>query len=140
MLYIFGICERCKEPLELRLKYLALDKNADITTQLVLYHRPKAIGSACACGGRIRIVSVSEVHDDFVRTLLPVELWETFCEQWRVLYEKGMSLRAIADMFNVTYTKVHYELAGRARRHKIQALPLRRVGRPRKSNRIEVTQ
>jgi hypothetical protein len=129
VLYVFGICERCKEPLELRLKYVKVDKSADVTTRLVLYHRPKSIGSACACGGRIRIASVTKIEDVDARTVLPLELWQ-------MLYEEGMSLRGIASAFNTVPQKVRSELT--ARRHKIQVVPLRPVGRPRKSTRMEV--
>jgi hypothetical protein len=129
MLYVFGICERCKEPLELRLKYVEVDKSADVTTQLVLYHRPKPIGSACACGGRIRIASVTKIEDADARTVLPLELWQ-------MLYEEGMSLRDIATVFNTNWMKVRRELVEKARRHKIQVVPLRHVGRPSKSKRM----
>lgn len=132
MLYVFGICERCKEPLELKLKFAAMDKSADISMRLVLLHRPQPIGSAYACGGHIKVVSTSEVEDDVARTILPLELWQ-------ILYEEGMSLRDIAHRFNVTQTKIRYELVVKARRHKIQVMPLRRVGRPSKSSRMEVS-
>jgi hypothetical protein len=127
MLYVFGICERCKEPLELRLKYIEVDKSADVTTQLILYHRPKPIGSACACGGRIRIASVTKIEDVDARTVLPLELWQ-------MLYEEGMSLRGIASAFKTTATKIRYEFVQKPRRHKIQVVSLRPVGRPKKSN------
>lgn len=128
MLYVFGVCERCKEPIELRLNYVTLDKNADTTARLVLYHKPDAINKT-VCGGRVRIVTVSEVDDEDMRTVLPLELWQ-------MLYEEGTSLRGIAGMFNTTQTKIRRELT--ARRHKIQVMPLRRVGRPSKSSRMEV--
>jgi len=130
MLYILGKCERCKESFELKLNDIAVDKNADITMKLILYHRPKPIGSACACGGRVRAIYVSEVHDDGVRTLLPLELWQ-------MLYEEGMSLHGIADVFNTSPSRVRYSLVGRGK-HKISVVNMRPVGRPRKTKRTEV--
>lgn len=129
MVYILGKCERCKELFEMKLNDITIDKDADVTTKLELYHKPKPINNT-VCGGRIRILSVSEIRDEDVRTILPLELWQ-------MLYEEGMSLRGIADMFNTTQTKIRYELT--ARRHKIQVMPLRPQGRPRKNKLMEVT-
>jgi hypothetical protein len=124
MVYVFGICERCKESLEVRLKYLQISKAADITTSLVLIHKPKAVGCAPACGGRIRVISVSEVRDDEVlRTIMPAELWS-------MLYDTGMSLRDLAALMGSNHMKVKRMLVGLAH-------SLRRRGRPRKSNRME---
>jgi len=128
MLYMFGVCERCKEIIEVKLDYVALEKNADISVQFAVYHKPITINGT-VCGGRVRIVSVSEIQEKDTRTVLPLELWQ-------MLYEEGVSLRGIANTFNTTSTKIRRELT--ARRHKIQVMPLRRVGRPSKSSRMEV--
>ncbi len=118
MLYIVGVCERCKEIVEVKLDYVALEKNADVSVQFALYHKPRPINRT-VCGGRVRIVSVSDVTSDETRTMLPLELWQA-------MYEQGASIRVIAAAFTTSYRKVHRELF--EKHHSVCVV--RRQGRP----------
>jgi hypothetical protein len=120
MLCVFGICERCKEAIELKLNYVALEKNADVDVHFSLCHKPQPINKT-VCGGRVRIVSVSEINSEDIRTILPIELWQA-------LYEEGMTYESIADVFKTTLSKVWYELIQKNKRHNITVVKSRRQG------------
>lgn len=116
MLYIFGVCERCKEPIELKVSYIAIEKDADVSVRLALIHKPNSINKTI-CGGRIHVLTVTETQDEDIRTVLPIELLQA-------LYEEGMSLRELACLATTNHMSIKRMLSS--------STAMRRVGRPSK--------
>lgn len=98
MFYVFGMCERCKEPIELRLN-MFIDKNADVTTRLALYHKPTVINGT-RCGGRVHVLAMHECRDASSSRML------TAPELWLLLHESGVSIRKLIPLAKRSYEAV----------------------------------